>query len=205
MQGAISRRRSVLQTILYLILHHGYAWRASAEYRMDDQGNRLGPMGLEKGFLVTSGHALSCISFSTVAQSQSSFRYLGEEKIDSRETYVLGFAQQPGAATFFTTMRGTRGADVDMLTQGILWVDKNGFQIVRMRSDLLAPRYEIQLDQLTTEVAFGEVQLQDIPNPLWLPSDVVVYIEIDKQSFRNRHHYSDYRRYRVSIKIGAPG
>jgi hypothetical protein len=188
----------------YLILHHGYAWGASAEYRMDDKGNRLGAIGLEKGYLVTSGYALSCISFSTVAQSQSRFRYLGEEKIDSPETYVLGFAQRPGEAIFLVTMRGNGGKDVDMLTQGILWVDKYSFQIIRMRSDLLSPRNEIRLDQLTTEVRFGEVQLQDVPNPLWLPSDVDVSMEIDKQKFRNVHRYTNYRRYRVSVKIGTP-
>lgn len=187
----------------YLILHPGYAWGASAEYRMDDKGNRLGAIGLEKGYLVTSGYALSCISFSTVAQSQSRFRYLGEEKIDSREAYVLGFAQRPGEAIFLVTMRGTAGKDVDMLTQGILWVDKHSFQIIRMRSDLLAPRNEIRLDQLTTEVRFGEVQLQDVPNPLWLPSDVDVSMEIDKQKFRNVHRYTNYRRFRVSVKIGG--
>ena len=188
----------------YLILHHGYEWGASSEYRMDDRGNRLGPIGLEKGYLVTSGHALSCIGFSTVAQSGSRFRYLGEETIDSRETRVLGFAQQPGEATFFTTMRGTGGTDVDMLTQGVLWVDKNNFQIIRMRTDLLAPSNEIQIDQLTTETKFGEVRLPDVPNPLWLPSDVDVYIEINKQKFQNVHHYTNYRRYRVSVKIGNP-
>jgi VWFA-related protein len=188
----------------YLILHHGYEWGASAEYRMDDKGNRLGPVGLEKGYLVTAGHALSCISFSTVAQSQSRFRYLGEEKIGSRETYVLGFAQKPGEVTFTTVMRGTGGTEPDMLTQGILWVDKNNFQIIRMRSDLLAPENEIGLDQLTTEVTFAEVQLQDVPNPLWLPNDVDVSMEIKKQKFHNVHHYTNYRRYRVSVKIGAP-
>ena len=187
----------------YLILHHGYEWGASSEYRMDDKGNRLGPIGLEKGYLVTSGHALSCIGFSTVAQSGSRFRYLGEETIDSREAYVLGFAQQLGEATFVTTMRGTGGTDVDMLTQGVLWVDKNSFQIIRMRTDLLAPSNELQIDRLTTEMTFGEVQLPDVPNPLWLPSNVDVYIEINKQKFRNVHHYTNYRRYRVSVKIGA--
>jgi VWFA-related protein len=201
-QGRLQAKERVQDN--YLILHHGYEWGANAEYRMDEKGNRLGPIGLRKGYLVTSGSALSCISFSTVAQSQSRFRYLGEEKIDSRETYVLGFAQQPGEATFFTTMTGTGGTDVDMLTQGILWVDKKGFQIVRMRSDLLASHHEIQLDQLTTEVRFGEVQLQDVPNPLWLPSDVNVSMEIGKQKFRNVHHYTNYRRYRVSVKIGDP-
>jgi hypothetical protein len=187
----------------YLILHHGYAWGASSEYRMDEKGNHMGPVGPEKGFLATSGYALGCISFSTVTQSQSRFRILGEEVMDSRETYVLGFVQRPGEATFFVTMRGTGGSDVDMLTQGILWVDKNSFQIIRMRSDLLAPNSEIRLDQLTTDVTFNAVQLQDVPIPLWLPSAVDVSMEIDKQRFHNVHHYTNYRRYRVSVKIGA--
>lgn len=187
----------------YLILPHGYEWGASAEYRMDDKGNRLS-IEPSNGYMVTSGHALSCLSFSSVAQPQSSFRLLGEEKIRSRDTYVLGFAQRPGEATFTTTITGPGGTNADMLTQGILWVDRSSFQIILLRSDLLAPSKEIRLDQLTTEVTFGEVQLQDIPNPLWLPDEVDVSIEIGHQKFRNVHHFSDYRRYRVSVKIGAP-
>lgn len=186
----------------YLILYHGQKWGADAEYRMDENGNRLGTIGLEKGYMVTSGFALGAMSFSSVAQKQSRFRYLGEQKIQSRATYVLAYAQRPGEATFFTTGRVPGGEDVDMLTQGILWVDKDSFQIIRMRSDLLTPTDE--LDQLTTEVTFSEVQLQDVPQPLWLPSDVDVFIEADKQKFRNIHHYENYRRYRVSVKIVAP-
>jgi hypothetical protein len=186
----------------YLILYHGRQWGADAEYRMDENGNRLGPIGLEKGYVVTSGFALVAISFSSAALKQSRFRYLGTEKIQSRETYVVAFAQQPGEATFFTTRRGHGGEGVDMLTQGILWVAKKHFQIIRIRSDLLAPRD--QVDQLTTEVTFSEVQLQDIPQPVWLPSDVDVFIEIEKQKFRNVHKYTNYRRYRVSVKIVAP-
>ena len=170
---------------------------------MDDRGNRLGPIGLEKGYLVTSGYALSCIRFSTVAQRQSRFRYLGDEELGSRETYVLGFAQVPGEATFTTAMQGTGGREVDMLEQGILWIDKRGFQIVRMRNDLLVPNPEIGLERLTTDATFSEVRLQDVSNPLWLPSDVNVYMEINGGKYRNVHHYTNYRRYRVSVKIGA--
>ena len=190
----------------YLILHHGYEWGARAEYRMDDKGNRLGPIGLAQGYLATSGHALSCIQFSTAAQSQSQsrFRYLGHEMLGSRETYVLAFAQRPGEVNFATVMAVTGAKDVDMPTQGILWVDKNNFQILRVRSDLLAPNAEIQLAQLTTDVMFGEVRLQDVPNPLWLPTDADVSIEIGGHKYRNMHHYQDYRRYRVAVKIGNP-
>jgi VWFA-related protein len=188
----------------YLILHHGYEWGANSEYRMDDKGNRLGQVGLSQGYLVTSGHALSCISFCTDAQPQSRFRLLGEQKIGSRDAYVLGFTQRPGEVTFTTVMKGTGSHEIDMLTQGILWVDKESFRILRMRSDLLAPYKEIALDRLTTDVSFGEVRLQEVPNPVWLPSDVAVYIEIGGERYRNLHHYTNYRLYRVSTKIGAP-
>jgi hypothetical protein len=200
-KGDIKGRERVQDN--YLILHRD-EWGARAEYRMDDKGNRLGAIGRDKGFLVTAGYALSCISFSTVAQAQSRFRYLGEEKIGSRETYVLGFAQKPGEATFTTVMRIAGETQADMLTQGILWVDKNNFQIIRVRSDLLVRQNEIGLDQLTTEVMFSGVQLQDVSNPLWLPVDVDVSMEIGKHKFHNVHHYTNYRRYRVSVKIGNP-
>src|SRR5580700_11228263 len=113
---------------------------------MDDHGNRLGPIGLEKSYLVTSGAPLSCIGFSTVAQAQSRFRYLGEQRMDSRGTYLLAFAQKLGEVTFANIMRGAGGRETDLYVQGILWVDKNNFQIIRSRSDLLAPNKEIRLD-----------------------------------------------------------
>ena len=186
----------------YLILHHGYEWGANAEYRMDKNGKRLGAIGLEKGYLVTAGYALSCISFSTITQSQSDFRYLGDQKMGTRDAFVLAFAQRPDDATFKTVMRGTGGNDVDLLTQGILWIDKDNFQILRMRSDLLAPNKELRLEQATTDVKFGPVQLQNTPTPLWLPNDVHVFIEIANEKYHNLHHYSNYRRYQVAVKIG---
>lgn len=187
----------------YLILQHGYEWGANAEYRMDKKGNRLESVGLEKGYLVTAGYALNCVTFSTVSQSQSNFRYLGDQKVGMRDVFVLSFAQNPADATFKTVMRGAGGHDVEMLTQGILWIDKNSFQILRMRSDLLTPNRELQLNQITTDVTFAQFQLQDNSMNLWLPGDVTVLLEIGGEKYRNLHHYTNYRRYQVSVKIGS--
>jgi hypothetical protein len=39
--------------------------------------------------------------------------------------------------------------------------------------------------------------------PLWLPNDVKVYVDLSsKHRFRNEHHYTHYRLYRVSVKVG---
>jgi hypothetical protein len=189
----------------YLILHHGYSWGSNAEYRMDDQGNRLGQVGLAQGFLVTAGHALSSIQFSTIAQSESQtrYRYLGTQTLGSSETYVLAFAQNPDDDNFATVMTGTGGKEVSLRTQGILWIDKTNFQILRMRSDLLYQSRELQLHQVTTDINFSQVQIQNAPAPLWLPNDVTVFIEIANERFRNQHHYTNYHRYQVAVKIGA--
>lgn len=199
----------------YLILRHGDERGASIdEYRMDEKGNRMDHVGLEKGFFVTAGFALSCNYFSTAFQRESRFRYLGDQRIGPRDTYVVAFAQKPGEATLFVTMAEPGGKRIHMLMQGIVWVDMSNFQIIRMRVDLLAPRPEIGLDQQTTLVTFSKVQLLDLATPLWLPKEVKVYLkfkELDSNQgqlfelvYRNEHHYANYRRYRVTVKLNPP-
>jgi hypothetical protein len=136
---------------------------------------------------------------------------LGEEKLDGRETYVVGFAQKPDKATLSVRMKGRDGSPAHILVQGIAWIDKSNFQIVRMRTDLLAPRWDVGLNQQTTEVSLGKVQLADVTASLWLPINVKVYVEftthngavdeVFELSYKNEHHYSDYQRYRVSAKV----
>jgi hypothetical protein len=184
------------------------------EYRMDANGNPVDQEGLKRGYIVTVGFALTCNYLSTAYQPESTFRYLGDQQIGKRDTYVLAFAQKPGQASLFVTLSGRSGTRVSMLMQGIAWVDKSNFQIIRIRTDLLAPHPEVGIDGQTTEVTFNKVQLQDVATPLWLPSEVKVNLNFKmtdfgrnrfyELSYRNEHHYTDYRRYRVSVKMVVP-
>lgn len=193
----------------YLILFKGNRNEAHLdEYRMDAKGNRVEPLSTDRhhfrsAFFVTSGFAFSCVYFSTAVQSEATFRYLGEQRIGTQNTYVVAFAQRPDATTT-VTMRGSGGVNVHMLVQGIAWVDKDDFQIIKIRTDLLAPRLEIGLDRQTTEVTLSQVRFRDIASPLWLPKVVRVYFRFYGQNFKNEHHYGNYRRYRVSSKMIVP-
>jgi hypothetical protein len=202
----------------YLILHSGNDIReALVEYRMDAKGNRLDAVGLNRGYPFTSGFALTCLYFSTARQSDSTFRYVGQQTVDNRQTYVVAFSQIPGHAKLSVTMPG-RSAGVHMLAQGIAWLDERTFRIIRMRTDLLNPPPDVALDRETTVVKFSEVRFKDVTTPLWLPSDVKVYLNVSVGNrscecdalhsprvryFRNEHHYRDYRRYRVTVKMDA--
>jgi hypothetical protein len=205
-------RASVTVRDNYLIVRRGNGPESDFdEFRMDENGNRLDRIGLNRGFLVTSGFALICSHFSPAAQWDSRFRYLGEQKMGGRDTYVVAFSQLPGEASQTITMTGPRGTAAHILTQGIAWVDKENYHILRMRTDLLAPQPDIGLDEQTTKVDFSEVRLSDLAAPLWLPTDVFVYVKLGKvvdrpfeEAFRNRHHYTHYRHYRVSTKMVTP-
>ncbi len=121
----------------YLILLHGDRNEAQFdEYRMDKKGNRINELSTESPFssrfFVTHGFALSCVYFSTAFQSESTFRYLGEQRIGSQNTYVVAFAQRPGHATMTETVRGPRHSTVQMLVQGVAWLDKSNFQIIKV-------------------------------------------------------------------------
>jgi hypothetical protein len=196
----------------YLILRQGTQPGANVrEFRTDSKGNQLPPVGLEKGFLITFGFALMSNYFSTDLQHESNFRYLGEQKIDAQETYVVAFAQKPGEATVFVSFADRKGTAANLLMQGIAWIDKSNFQIIRMRTDLLAPPPGIDLERQSTEVTFDKVQLADVANAMWLPKEVKVELKFRQSDpgsprlgelvYRNEHHYSGYERYRVSVKM----
>jgi hypothetical protein len=196
----------------YLIRVHNSGFRSEIEEsRLDPKRNPVeqahgevrGQGVFAPGYRVSSGFASSTFLFATSFQSESRFPHLGEERIDNQDTYVVVFAQRLGEATITVPWSG-QGDNVEMMVQGIAWVDKNNFQIIRLRTDLLTPRPEIGLDRQTTEVTFNEVRIRDITTSLWLPSVVKVYVAFYQQNFRNEHHYSDYRRYRVSSKMVAP-
>ena len=188
------------------------------EFRMDAKGNRIDETGPENGFFITSGFALSSIHFATAFQWDSRFLYLGNQKIDGHDTYVVAFAQLPSEARVAVTMRGRDGRSLRLLSQGIAWVDKASFHIRRLRTDLLAPLPELGLAEQTTTIGYSEVRFADAA-PLWLPRDVDVNIQftehlaggasdlrsrVTDQTFRNIHRYSDYLLYRVSTKVGVP-
>lgn len=198
-KGAVKQKQH-LQYNYMIVLHRDELPPRLEEYRTDAQGNRVSQDSTAAGFNVTTGYALICIHFLPHLRSGSTFKYLGDQQIDSRNTYVVAFAQQPERAISINTV-SDQFRVVPLLVQGIAWIDQDSSQILRIRTDLLAPRTDIGLTVQATEVTFREVRLPDIPNPFWLPREVTVSSEYLGHAFRNEHLYSNYQQFRVSVKM----
>ncbi len=155
--------------------------------------------------MLTSGFASASLFFHPTYQSQAAFRYLGWQKVDGRDTYVIAFAQQPGKARLTGAFKHGQ-ISMRTLSQGLAWVDSESYEITRLRTDLLMPLSEVNLERETTEIAFGEVHFKGIAGGFWLPQQVTVTVDWNGKHLRNEHHYSEFQLFNVEAtdKPGKP-
>jgi tetratricopeptide (TPR) repeat protein len=170
------------------------------EYRTEGRKAAASQDGREQDFMLTQGFASAAEYFLPAYRAESTFAYLGRQRMEGHETHVVAFAQRPEVARLLVAfLTGEAGGEA--LTQGVAWVDRDTYQIIRMRTDLLFPVAWARLDRLTTEIHYIEVHFQDDPLYFWLPRDVVVTVGWKGKLLRNRHSYSDFHLFRVESTI----
>lgn len=184
----------------YLILcHHTAAGITVEESRTDPKGHPVKSISGDTNPL-GSGFAYQWLLFSSANQPEFRFRYLGEQEVDGRKTFVIAFAQTPDRVKVPAVFQ-SGGKQVPYFYQGILWVDQATFDIVFLRTDLLAPLQSLKLTGLTTELHFRSVRIHDLDSSFWLPSQVHMVIEQGKSEIVEVHEYSNYHLYRTSTTI----
>jgi len=191
----------------YMILVHREGPIISLdEYRTGTAGNQGEASEVEQGFMLTRGFASAWEHFLPSVQAAARFRYLGQQTFNGLRCYVLAFAQKPGSATIIGRFSYSYGLkSVCILYQGIAWIDAANFRILRLRTDLLAPRPDIGLERQTTVLQLGEIRLPQVVSPLWLPQQVTLTADSGQEHFRNLHSYSGYRLFKVESKILPAG
>jgi hypothetical protein len=224
--GTVDFKRQ--ETFRYLAVAHTTPGVSTLEeYRTDMQGKPAEPTGVENGLVVTKGFASELLFFHPAARLDAFFRYLGRQKLNGQETEVIAFAQRPGwASSTFQII--AEGQSTTVLVQGLAWIDSMTGQIIRMRTDLLAPRPDLGLASDTSVIDFGEVRFPEKPSiVLWLPQNVTVTarwrgestvtttvnrsggddekingpVKWGYQTYRNIHHYSDFRLFGSESKL----
>jgi VWFA-related protein len=172
------------------------------EYRADAHGKPVKAAGLSKGYMVTSGAFSAALCFHPTRQAESSFRYIGEQLLDGRKTYVVVFSQRAGSGEAIGLLRSAGGeSSIPTFLQGIAWIDASTCQIVRLRTDVGPPRLDAAMWRLTSDIHYHEVHLPQLTSLLWVPDDVVVTMSLSDRMWRNEHHYADFKVFTVGSKL----
>ena len=135
---------------------------------------------------------------------ESRFRYLGEQKIDNRETYVLAFAPAPEQEVLDVAVESSNGRCSTPI-QGVAWIDQSTFQIVRMQTDLLNPLPAIELNQLRSSLEYGAVKIRALNLTFWLPTEVETQWQTAYLAGEEIHLYSHYRLFQSTARILPAG
>lgn len=159
--------------------------------------------GMEEGFMASTGFASSLIVFHPVSQPSVDYRYLGKQEWAGKSAFVVGFAQRPGESTPMGIFRSTsRQASAQVFVQGVAWISADQFQVVRLRTDLLAPIVEADLNRQTSEIDYRPYQFLTNSKSYLLPSRVTVSIEWRKRRLRNEHIFSRFWLFNVEAESG---
>jgi tetratricopeptide (TPR) repeat protein len=191
---------SLDQGFQYLLLAQPDQWGVGIEeHRATPQGQSAALGGLHEGLMLTEGFASVSLFFHPAYQNGAGFRYLGRQSLDGKDLHVIAFAQIPKTARATEQFR-TSGGSTPILFQGVAWIDPTNFQIVRLRTDLLAPQSKLRLQRQTTEIHFKEVSFKEVATAFWLPQEVSVIVDWRGRTYRNWHRYSDYKLFNVETK-----
>jgi len=162
-------------------------------------GNQLPTLG-PGGAPLAQGFANMWIYFDPLNQPESSFRYLGEQKMSGHRTLVLAFSQKLESVRSPALFRLT-DKTLPLFTQGVAWVDASSFRIVRLQTNLLFRIAAVDVRQLTTDIQFAQVSIAELNLPLWMPRQVSVIWNLGGHIGSEKHHYSDYRLFHTRSKI----
>jgi VWFA-related protein len=173
------------------------------EFRQDSGGHEVDARSMMRGTpIVTEGFVSMPLLFHPQYRMGSDFRLLGQETLERRETYVIGFAQRNAAA--FSGRVNLSGHSVAALMQGLAWVDVKTCQILRIKTWLLPGPSQASVGNVATTVDFSEVHFKNNSAAFWLPRDVVVEVGWRGKLYTNHHHYSGYKLFSVEAGERAP-
>jgi VWFA-related protein len=204
--GGANSINSIHQRFRYLMVARPGARDRLEEYRTSLKGDDRSADRPVAGFLTTIGFASLPLLLDHHGQALSDFRCLGAQEVNGRLTEVVAFAQHPDPAGAVTFLRLLPEESIPLLLQGVAWIDAENYQIVRMRTDLLAPLKSAGLQQETAVVRLHPVTFRRSPAVLWLPQEVEVTIAYLGMRFENRHRYSHYELFTVETeqKVQSP-
>jgi len=119
---------------------------------------------------------------------------LGEWR--GQSAWVIDFYQRDDRPSRFEVFRiGNRAGVVDI--KGRAWVSTNDFNVLRIETDIVRPIPQLSLLAEREFVEYHPVQFRAAGVQLWLPSQVVVYLELHGAKYRRVHTFSDYKLFSV--------
>jgi hypothetical protein len=132
---------------------------------------------------------------------EASFRFTesGDDTLEGKVLARVRFEHVPGTPSPLLYQMINQDRPVELT--GTAWIDSATGQIYRIEAETGSTLNDMGMQSIRANVVYGPVLLQGETNPQWLPVSATIDLETPRQHWRNIHHFTDYRKYRVAVSI----
>jgi hypothetical protein len=152
-----------------------------------------------KTLLVTNGFASMLLVMHQNYESSYVFEPAAEEITEGHTVAKIHFKPVPGASSPAAIQ--LLGRSYPLQLKGDVWIDEESGAVVKLISALASSMEDLGLRDLRSEIHYAFVQFHDPDESYWLPTSAVIDVETPKQHWRNVHRFTDYRRFRATIRV----
>lgn len=169
--------------------------------RVDEQRllEKKPPHVESRPLLETYGFSGLAMIFHPYYESSFTFTRLTDDTWQGAQLARYAFEQIPeNPAPALYQMVAT---DRPMILTGIAWIEPGTGAIHRISAEVGTNITDMGLKAIRAELVYGPIPLRDEKELQWLPISATVDLETPRQHWRNVHRFTDYRKYRVDVRL----
>jgi hypothetical protein len=149
--------------------------------------------------LNTYGFSALTMIFHPYYESSFHFSRVGDDVLQGRVLARIHFEHIPGTPT--PVLYQMFGPDRPLDVKGTAWVDAATGEIYRMEATIASDVSDMGVKSIRAAVEFKPFLLEAETTPRVLPVSATIDLETPRQHWRNVHHFSDYRKFRVAMNM----
>jgi len=148
--------------------------------------------------LVSNGFATLFLVFHPYYADSFEFTDLGAEDLNGHQLERIKFQhvrnmRSPAALAL-------RGREFPLELSGTAWIDPQTGNLAKIVAGVEQGLEDIGMKSFRSEVSFAPVSFRDVKQAYWFPQAATVEVETPRQHWRNRHRFTDYKRFSVSTE-----
>jgi hypothetical protein len=113
--------------------------------------------------------------------------------------WLLRFEESPDPRKSFHQIK-INGSAYQLRFQGRAWIAADGYEILRLETDLVASLPQIHLKQEHLEIAYAPVEFQKPQLLLWLPESTFMQINYRGHRYQRTHQFSHFQLFLVGTE-----
>jgi hypothetical protein len=149
--------------------------------------------------LVDTGTAAFALIFHPRQVEHFDIRCEGQTDIEGVPAWQLRFEEIPDLDESFHSIR-VKGQVYYLKLKGRAWIAADGYQVLRLQTDLIAPIPQIELQVEHLDITYAPVEFRKLNLQIWLPKQASLYIGYHGHRYERVHSFSAFQLFNVETQ-----